>query len=417
MGRTAANIGRLAAILVVALLCIASALNRAAPSIPSASRYLAELGFGDVAAARQALLALQSADLRTAETLATRSVGAAPLRQQNLGILGTAKNAGGDTKGAERIFLAANQLGWRDALTQSYWLDWAMKAGDVDQAAMRADALLRTGSMAGQVMELLPLLEQAPGGRTIMATRLAADPPWSRDYIKRAPLLDADTLASRTFILNQASRAGLKADCLAVGEAARDLVARGMGDAAAGLWFPLCRPGQDARKGIVDGGFEQAQAMPATPFGWQFIRNGSVDVRVIDAPPPATGKALYVESTSPLQEPIARQLMLLPPGQYRVSWGASRMDSSSAGSGQIVIACLGSRNGLPQSRVAALGNKRFASDFTVPAACGAQWITIVTEPKSGADPADLYFDNLKVERLRGETSASAPGNAAVAPVE
>lgn len=401
MGRTAANLGRGAAILVVGLLCVASALNRAAPSNPAAARVLTDIGAGDVAVSRQAMLALQRADLPAAEALAKQSVSASPLRQQNLGILGTAMHASGDAGGAQMAFLAANQLGWRDALTQSYWLDWALKAGDVGQAAMRADALLRTWSMTDQVLDILPLLEQAPGGRTVMATRLANDPPWSRAYIKRIASLDPDTLASRTFILDRASKAGLKADCIVVGEAARELVTRGMGDAAAGLWFPLCRPGQDARKGIVDSGFEQAQATPVTPFGWQLIRNGAVDVRVIDAPPPGSGKALYVESTSPLQEPVARQFTLLRSGSYRLSWGVTGAGASGSGSGQVTIACLGSRTTLPQSKMVALGNNRFASDFSVPSeACGGQWITIVTEPKSGADPAALYFDNLNVKPLK-----------------
>jgi hypothetical protein len=404
VGRTAANLGRGAAILVVALLCVASALNRAAPSNPSASRVLADAGFGDVAASRQALLALQRADLRAAETFAKQSVSASPMRQQNLGILGTAMHARGDPMGAQAIFLAANQLGWRDALTQSYWFDWALKAGDVGQAAMRADALLRTGSMTDQILDILPLLDEAPGGRTVMATRLANDPPWSRAYIRRTASLDPDTLASRTFILNRASKAGFKADCVAVGETSRDLVARGMGNAAAGLWFPLCRPDQDARKGIIDGGFEQAQATPVTPFGWQLIRNGAVDVRVVDAPPPGTGKALYVESTSPLQEPVARQFTLLRPGSYRLTWGAT--GSGASGSGQVSVACLPSRTGLPQTKVIALGNNRFASDFSVPGeACGGQWITITTEAKSDADPASLYVDDLKIEPTGSKTAA------------
>lgn len=410
MGRTAANLGRGAAILVVALLCAASALNRAAPSNPSASRVLADAGFGDVAVARQALLALQRADLHAAETFAKQSVSASPMRQQNLGILGTAMQAGGDPKGAQAIFMAANQLGWRDALTQSYWLDWALKAGDVSQAAIRADALLRIGSMTDQMLDILPLLEEAPGGRTVMATRLASDPPWSRTYIRGAALLDPETVASRTFILNQAGKAGLKADCAAVGETSRDLVSRGMGDAAAGLWFPLCRPDQDARKRIVDGGFEQAQTTPVTPFGWQLIRNGAVDVRVVDAPPPGTGKALYVESTSPLQEPVARQFTLLRPGSYRLSWSAT--SSGTPGSGQVSITCLASRTSLPQTKVTALGKNRFSSDLSVPGeACGGQWITITTEAKSGADPASLYFDDLKIEPAGSKTAA--PGSPVV----
>ncbi|HZF46725.1 MAG TPA: hypothetical protein VEZ26_10330, partial [Sphingomonadaceae bacterium] len=158
--------------------------------VPGAFRAEADLSAGAVALAR--------GDGTKALAFAEGAVRNDPLRPQASALLGTARSFANDPQDAEVAFRVSAQRGWRDRLTQIYWYDAAMRANDVERAALRADALLRANPNLEGAAKLLAPLEATAEGRLALARRLAEAPAWSNAYFHAGQTPDAVRLEHRT---------------------------------------------------------------------------------------------------------------------------------------------------------------------------------------------------------------------------
>ena len=96
---------------------------------------------------------------------------------------------------------------------------------------------------------------------------------------------------------------------------------------------------------------------------------------------------------------LAQELILLPPGAYRMTLALSG-DLSRAGAMNWSLRCDGS--GKPFASVA-LDAAAHGWTFTVPSGCAAQWIALSGASTDIAQQSDVPISNLKViaERLNG----------------
>lgn len=225
--------GVVAGALVYAALAIGNGLDRIAIVRPDIARYVPAMF------ASNALEVVAEANLQgssdTDAGVAEKLVARAPVEPFSTALLGASRYDMDDAAGADRAFRVAGQLGWRNPLTQSYWLEKALVVGDTKVAAQRLDALLRQRPGLLQLPELLASFESDAAGQNALADRLATRPPWLTWYAGSVdPAPDAAALARRVPSLMLLADRGIVLGCPVIAPAVAELAAAGLtGDAAA----------------------------------------------------------------------------------------------------------------------------------------------------------------------------------------
>ncbi|WP_336978865.1 hypothetical protein [Altererythrobacter fulvus] len=302
-------------------------------------------------------MALVRGDLPRALTFAEDAVRRDPGEALGNSLLGTARAMTGDMAGAETAFRVAAQRGWRDRLTQLYWFDAAMTAGDVERAALRADALLRGDPLLPGADELLTPLEAGPEGRAALAARLSEKPGWNGVYFRPRSDPDPFMLQHRAQVALAASAQGNPLDCDMLGDFSAMLIRSGMRREAEQLRNASC-PNAKAGTGegmLADGGFERlAGKQSSGPFGWRKFASGDMAVEVIKQS--KGDHAVTARNSASVTRLMLSQAIDLPAGTWRVKANAmaapgslvasldcdgqarrpSRVEGDLAGAGQLL---------------------------------------------------------------------------------
>jgi hypothetical protein len=118
---------------------------------------------------------------------------------------------------------------------------------------------------------------------------------------------------------------------------------------------------------------------------------------------PAAGERPYLEASyfGGASATLAEQALVLGPGRYRLSVHSKGDRREVSGEVSWRIACLPAKNEIARLRFAGFAEQYRPStvDFTVPAGCRAQTLTLGGEPGDLAQPVNAQFTQLKVERL------------------
>ena len=379
VSRRLAALGGALACLGYGALAISSGLDRMslkqpelAPSVPAPFASQALRSAGAVLIGRgQARLALAKGDA---------AVRDAPLDPGSTALLGIARFRTGDGPGAERAFRIAGQLGWREQFTQTYWMGRALEIGDWRIAAMRLDALLRQSPALLAERRLLDPVESSAAGRAALAERILAGPGWLRPYTTALTDLPRPVLLLRAEVLGAvAARKGLLG-CEAVAPLVERLVGEAAELEAATLWRQHC-PGA-ATTPIYDGQFIAASIQQDNnQFAWTFI--GQSDANLL-LEPTETGpvRRLVVETSASKLRQIARQMVLIAPGAYRLSWTAE--DQNGAPSDLVAAALTCSQ--IPGEWLAARFDpvaRRWVAPLTAGTACKTHWLSFGVTGRSG----------------------------------
>lgn len=295
------------------------ALDRAASADPALGRWVpAPFRHEALASEGQALLrASQPAQLLP---LATALVRRDPLHPHAAGLLGLARLAQGDARGADAAFRIAARLGWRDPVTQVYWLQSALTAGDWPRATTRFTAIARQWPAAPAIDQLSAQFEADPRGQMLLARQVADGSNWVDAYAHPQPGQSPERIARRATVLIAAAGLGQRVGCPAIAPMVNALVPD-QPALASRLWAAQCP--RAAQPGLIsDGGFSQAAtAAGQTPFDWRFPGNGAIQADI--APGPSGSRALQAASSAATLTPLAMQRIVLPGGRYLVSWAES----------------------------------------------------------------------------------------------
>lgn len=317
---TARRLAIFAAVSMAALgyagLSTALAFDRAATSSPAFIRLVPEPFRQQALASTGKALVLSGRTERLgplAETLIRRD----PMAPQAAGLLGIARLAQGNSRGANSAFRTSAKLGWRDASTQVYWLQAALAADDLPRAGTRFNAIARQWPAAPAIDQLSERIEGDAGGQMLIAQQVASGANWAKIYAQPQPGQSLVRLAARAKVLILAARLGERLGC----DAAVPMVAR-LASAQPALanevWIAQCP--RAAQPGMVnDAGFELAgEANGRTPFDWQFPGNGALQADVI--PASSGGALLRASSAAATLVSLAMQRIVLPTGPYHLAW-------------------------------------------------------------------------------------------------
>jgi hypothetical protein len=369
-----------------AILALGSGLDRMSEDRPSLARHVPEF-FQTFAARQLASDALQAQRPRDAIRPAMLAVQHDPADARSTGALGAAYYGANQSVRARETFSISGALGWREPLTQLYWMSAALEQGDLRVASPRLDAILRQTPQFEGRRQLLAPLEASPEGRAQLVRRLADTPWWRDDYFRDGYTLPLSGQSLRASVaLGLVQDAGIR-DCALVAPLTLSLASGGNNAGAHEVWRAHCMPPGEAGL-IADGSFERASLTKRlTAFDWTWPEDGAIET-ALGPVPGFAGNALTVASTAPGKRAVATQLLALAPGRYRVTWRAASGPKQPATGISLSVTC--ERNERHQLAARLLDSRaaRFAAEFDVPGTCPAQWLALIIAQGSEAATID-----------------------------
>lgn len=362
----------------VAIACYAAAafgsgvdrMSEARPGLAAASPEV----FHAFTARRLAVEELRRNRPDSAVSHARRAVQRDPIDAQSSGLLGAALLAAGKNDSARMAFTVSGALGWREPLTQSYWMSVALEQGDFRIAAQRLDAILRQSPEYDGRQEMLALFEASPDGREELVKRLADVPVWLGTYFRDANGVPLPNRQARAAVALRLPEAGVR-DCSLVAGLSSALTSEGNYALGRSLWRAHClAPGED---GLVNNGdFELSGLVkPKNAFDWIWTEDGAVELG-IGKMPGFSGQALSLTNRAPGHRVFATQLIALIPGRYRINWRARDAAGKPATGISVGVVC--NPDSLATLAAASVDDRtaQFSAPFEVPASCPGQWLKL-----------------------------------------
>lgn len=369
-----------------------SGLDRIVAGTPSASPAAGSVPdlFADASLRRSAAIELSEARFASAAELARKATVRSPLEPASTGLLGAAWLGQGKTALADKAFRVSGQLGWRDSITQTYWMQAALLGGDLPVATQRLDAILRQQPVKAADPAILAPFEHSEQGRTALASRLAENPGWTSAYLNPAAPIGSEQLTQRAQV------AGLLAKerqlgCDGISRFVSTLIAGGAVVPAHDLWQLHC-PGANGQM-ITDPDFTNGMGNDPSPFGWQKYADGSINMRS-----DSRNGGLVMENSAPFARNFARQMLVLAPGDYLLSWRAAESDGSVSERIQAFTGCPGDTPRRIDTRP--IADTRMSGVLRITGVCDGQFLTFRVRPGSPG----LKFGQIRVETIGPEVA-------------
>jgi hypothetical protein len=320
----------------------------------------------------------------------------AALAEEPFLIAGIAAAAEGQAVRSEALLSEARRRNPRDRMARLLLLDRFLRTGRSAEAGTELAVILR-------------LIPEASAAVVPEMTRLAADPTTRRGLC----VLLARNPALRDSVLARLAMTGADPDLVLTIAANSDgggnpenpphwqqiilgrLIEKGRIARARQVWLAsLGNRGSLPVNGVYDSDFRGSPGAP--PFNWELVSNGDGAAERVS--PPALQVAYFGRNNVTL----ARQLLLLGPGAYRLQF---RADGAAKGGGtrlQWRVGCVGASVPLLQLPLkdVASAPRAFAAAFTVPnIGCTAQWLLLEGVAGDVAAEQDAHLWDLRMTSL------------------
>lgn len=149
-----------------------------------------------------------------------------------------------------------------------------------------------------------------------------------------------------------------------------------------------------ARRGLFNPTFRRSDIPP--PFNWMLSSTGG------GVAEPAVGGGLHVLYFGREDVVLAKQLLLLTTGRYRLSTNVTGEDGSGSAIAWTLTCLPGKQQVLDILLAERLGTDRVSGEFHIPAQdCGAQWLELKGKSREFPKPADFRISGLQLTRLGG----------------
>jgi tetratricopeptide (TPR) repeat protein len=368
---------------LIGMATLAGAVLVTAPTVAlTLGRYNSDLGlrFWPIGAAVQASKAselvatnLSVPTLERADRLSRAALRREPINVTAARVQGLIAAARGQERNTLAWFDYAERLSRRDFPVQTMLIELAVARGDIDGALVHYDRALRTKKAAGDV--LFPVLFSATADPNVLPalTRLLRTrPEWWYDFTVRwqtqqppvEPLFKV-LMAERLNVSDPRER-GLAINSM------RQMVTAGRSDLAARLHDSIAPRGTPRAGSFVDGNF--AGTHDLLPFAWDIANEPGLSGAVERRGEPARS-ALTIDIGGDQGGTIARQLVRLAPGRYRLAFRIGEVSAEGVVP-SISIVCAGAGQPLVEQRIAPTPLAVRGITFQVGPGCTAQTIQI-----------------------------------------
>lgn len=340
---------------------------------------------------------------RRAVALGTRALIASPLSSEGAAALGVGRSLLSGQGDDPAAFRYSQFLSRRTTFTQIWAIEHAVAQGDIRGALIGYDRLFRTKDYyRGQFMPVLLAASAQPEvARQVAVLLRERRPPWLGDYygglLTAFPGPENFALIVEAIRFDPADAEQAKLLRLALDR----LVDSGRPDLAFGLYRRAVGPAV-AGQLLRNGSFDSTGGIP--PFDWDFAQGDVLlaEIGVDDAGAPA----LRLFNKGGQQGAMARQLLMLRPGRYRLSFAVGDVTGEALDRPSLTVGCLKGADLLSVSIPAAPARGRLVeADLAVPATgCAAQWLIVAAGNPVDASPGQQPW----LGRMRLVPLADAP---------
>ncbi len=290
-------------------------------------------------------------------------------------------------KPVKPAIMAATYLTRRDHIANLWLIEDAVKRGRIDLAMTDVDASLRS-SRRSQAL-LFPILGKAmlePDMRPQFIRLFRANPDWLPNFLgyyigskqKAAPLAQV-ILPIRKDL--PPSFAELDRTLIGMMVSQRDF------DAARNYARAIDSKADGDRQLMHNARFEEEGPFP--PIDWHLIRESAYGS---DIEKGAKGNRLIVVSDQERPNVVARQLIQLAPGTYRLSAEGRLVTSNDDASAVWTIACAEEGGtGVLASVKFERGAAPAPADFTIAGSCRNYWVSLTAAAGFGSSPFQAEF--------------------------
>jgi hypothetical protein len=357
-------------------------------------------------------------DFKGALKAANWALSREPLNVAALRDAGLAHAKLGQPQG-EPLLLFAGTRSWRDLPTE-LWLLWRnIRTRRFDAGIQDADAVLRVAADQHTDLQVRALLAAAavyPPTAKPLVQALAASPPWRPEFL--ITLANSAASSNACDILLAGLSAGPNPPTTAEYSPCVNRIAQeGHYDQALGLWRRLASATPGAGGLVRDGRFSHAG--DDSDFTWNLGAGSGGQLVLASYPGTGGGGGLEVDYDGVSSPPLARQLLVLPPGSFTAKGnedttsGPSDVGGPDAGVRWQVV-CASSQALLGQSDLFGpkQGEQAFSFQFTVPVGCPAEWLRAM--PVAGERPHEItvWFTGIAVAGSGASPPATPAAGAA-----
>jgi hypothetical protein len=348
------------------------------------------------ALAEQDIVTATARSQEEARYYASDALARSPVDARAARVLGLFDALRARNRAAQFAFYYAQRLSRRDLPTQMWLIEQSVDQNDIPSALSHYHIAMRTSQTSRAI--LIPVLADAaenPAVAKPLAQLLRQRPNWWLDFYDSAvPKISSPiSLALIVSALHFNPADPLEGARLRQGM--QRLVALDAVDAAYHIYRKAFVAQNQAAVLIRNGGFESGVGLP--PFDWQF--SDSPDHQGIIEPRDGShgSAALSIAGTSSGE--VARELLMLPPGQYKLSFliGAVRGDATQHPDAMIV--CLRGAEILAFRFPATPTPQVITKTLGIPdKACRTQWLIISSNGSSEvSDPP--WIDDITIRAV------------------
>jgi hypothetical protein len=325
-----------------------------------------------------------------------------PLDVAALSTLGVAMDQAGRSQPADAVMTLAGQLSWRDGLAQAWLFGHRAIQGRYDEAMQRADALLRRPiSFRPQLYASLAGAIHDPRAIEPLARRLELEPSWRTEFVAglgpNAKPEDEPAVHALLVALAK-GRAPPTNEELGL-YLQRTITAQDWPRAVAAL-RELSHATPAAGEYLYDGDFDRGPGV--APFDWTILQSVGASTLVAGDPAETHGKALRVEYDGFASSEFAKQLLVMPPGDYVLS-GKIRQETQEAPR-QLSWSVQCASDNRVLAKASGDGARQgqwveFRTPITVPATgCPGQWLQLSADAGDRHSEIVVWYDDLSVRR-------------------
>lgn len=380
--------GRLSYFLIIALIAVGVEImvvrNAMGLSLSRIVPATLRLQFNDAdartnaAVASQLLVTESRANALAAQTYAQRALLRDPLMAEAARDSGVAAGLLGQPDAMKRRLDYAFSVSRRDLPTLLGEIEQRVAAGDIAGALRYYDIALRASGSAGTI--LMPVLVKAVGDapvRTALVDYIGRHrPPWTQSYYDALLRTGGDwqALASVTRGLVGA-KVPLAGDT--VDQAIRTVAEAGHPAEAYRIY--LAKGGNAGQQTLRNGGFISSEA--TSPFDWNLAQDAGRQAVIADG-------QLRIDVARDTNGSVVSQLLMLPPGRYRLGAKLALEGASGNSLPYWTISCFprAVEVGRVEARMAD-GQSGWSGEFVVPSGCEAQELSLIAR---AADAAATY---------------------------
>jgi hypothetical protein len=333
-----------------------------------------------------------------AAAYAQAALARAPLHAPGARVLGALAQREGRAPQAAALYGYSYSVSRRDVPTYVHLIREAAERRDVDRLVALYERVLTTSNRSsGLLVPLLVQMTRDPQVAAPLAAKLARRPHWWRGVAEGV----ARQGPSAEAIMRILSAVRLRP----TDEGERQILVAGivrliqLGEPRQALALYSAGTGRDPRQLLRHGDFEADSLLP--PLDWQLT--DSPDLAAYPEQR-GNGRALHFVVRNAQSGLLAGQVLMLPPGSYRLTY---RVGGTPAGSAQIALA-IACRDGRNETRLletsfpaqTSEAGAQASAQFSVGQGCGSQWLAIAAPPGLPAIDGTTWLDDVTIQAIR-----------------